>query len=82
MYIIPPNPQQREDAPPNIQVILKVFTDEEVEALTATYSDETGEFIGIGVFLKSTGMFTSFAEPEKAEAIRLLDAVYKMELGL
>ena len=55
-----------------------VFTKEELKSLRAFYEDD-GTFMCIG-FIGPGGKTTQFAEPDKADAIKRMEAAYRDEL--
>jgi len=65
--------------PEEVYQALDVFTDYEIEMMTAVFSEETGEFEFIGLKLFSDKVVIP-SEKEKFEAIKILEDQYKKEL--
>jgi hypothetical protein len=64
--------------PTGYEWLQDVFTEEELNSLRAFYEDD-GTFMCIG-FIGPDGKTTQFAEPNKANAIDMLEKDYLLEL--
>ncbi len=64
--------------PTGYEWLQDVFTEEELNSLGANYNND-GTFDCIG-FIGPGGKITQFAEPDKADAIKCMEAAYRDEL--
>lgn len=78
------NPQRKEYyyelLSPEVKEALTVFTEAERNSLCASY-DEHGNFLGIGCE-SDDGYFVKYADPDKRQAIQVLEKEYLKEQSL
>jgi hypothetical protein len=70
----------RRTYPPELAQAWQLFTEEEVRSLYMAFSDETGEFEGVG-FSGVEGKFTRFANLEKYQALMVIEEQCRRELA-